>query len=511
MVARRFGAMRFSNWTAAWVAFGLGLRLFHYLRDPSVWHDEAFLILNVLGKGFRELLGPLFFAEAAPPLFLWIERAVTLILGDSTYALRLVPFLASCASLVLMVPVARRVLHAKVVPWAIMLMACSEHLLWHACEAKPYALDVLAATATIAAFCFTDSWSLVSRLLLFAALAPCLIFLDYPGCFLCGGVLVALLLAVWRSRQMQAWMAYGLFGWVVLGCFLILLAGPVHAQRCPAMVQCWENSFPDWQRPASVPLWSLLQTLEVFRYCFEPLGQVYLGLAVLGGVCLWRRGGRPQTLLFVSPLLLALAASYLHAYPYCGARILVYMTPGLTLLIAEGIAAALAWFHSLQSSRFGPALTLARLGPVVVVVLLLLPAARSVQRAIFPWPRADCAAAAAYVRARLGPGEQVAANHVEYAYYFRDLGSNFTLLDQSPRVLPQRFWLITTTPDRATRLALVSSLGPGDWRILEQDDFLWTSVFLLSREAPSPSPPIRAGSVSEGPVANASGSYGERR
>ena len=48
MVARRFGAMRFSNWTAAWVAFGLGLRLFHYLRDPSVWHDEAFLILNVL-------------------------------------------------------------------------------------------------------------------------------------------------------------------------------------------------------------------------------------------------------------------------------------------------------------------------------------------------------------------------------------------------------------------------------------------------------------------------------
>src|SRR5262249_6781698 len=64
--------LRAVPWTGCLVAVGLGLRLYHYLRDPSMWHDEAALVLNVLDKGFRSLWGPLFFAEAAPPLFLWV-------------------------------------------------------------------------------------------------------------------------------------------------------------------------------------------------------------------------------------------------------------------------------------------------------------------------------------------------------------------------------------------------------------------------------------------------------
>src|SRR5215469_163176 len=104
-------------WTWAFVALGLGLRLYHYLRDPSIWHDEAALVLNVLGKGFGELLGALQFAEASPPLFLWLERAVALALGDGTYAFRLVSVLASSLALLLMVPLARCVLQPRAVPW----------------------------------------------------------------------------------------------------------------------------------------------------------------------------------------------------------------------------------------------------------------------------------------------------------------------------------------------------------------------------------------------------------
>src|SRR5690349_563314 len=179
-------------WTSSVVALGLGLRLYHFLRDPSVWHDEAALVLNVLDKGFLDLLGTLSFAEAAPPLFLWMEKAATLLLGDGPHALRLVPFLASCAALVLMVPVARRILRPSAVPAALLLLACSDHLLWHSCEAKPYAVDVFAETILLAVFCWTGSWPLRARLLVFGLLGPVLIFLAYPGCFLCGGLLVAL-------------------------------------------------------------------------------------------------------------------------------------------------------------------------------------------------------------------------------------------------------------------------------------------------------------------------------
>ncbi len=183
------------------VALGLGLRLYHYLRNPSVWHDEAAVLVNVLERNFRELLGPLRFAEAAPPLFLWMERASALLFGESTYALRLLPFLASCGSLLLLAWLAHRLLSPRAVPWAVLLFACSEMLLWHACEAKPYALDVFAAAGLLALFVATREWPLGRQLLVYLPVAPLVIFLSYPGCFLCGGLLLALLPAVYRAGR----------------------------------------------------------------------------------------------------------------------------------------------------------------------------------------------------------------------------------------------------------------------------------------------------------------------
>src|SRR5262249_33556153 len=115
--------------TNAFVMLGCGLRLFHFLRNPSVWHDEAALIVNVLDKSFVELLGPLRWNEAGPPLFLWAERAVALMLGESTYALRLVPLLAGCAALMLFASFARRVFSSETATWAVLLFAFSDRLL----------------------------------------------------------------------------------------------------------------------------------------------------------------------------------------------------------------------------------------------------------------------------------------------------------------------------------------------------------------------------------------------
>ena len=82
-------------WLALIVALGLGLRSYHYLRNPPVWHDEAALIHNVLHLDWADLLGPLYYSEACPPLFLAAEKAIVALLGDGTFALRLLPFTAS--------------------------------------------------------------------------------------------------------------------------------------------------------------------------------------------------------------------------------------------------------------------------------------------------------------------------------------------------------------------------------------------------------------------------------
>jgi hypothetical protein len=441
-----------------------------------MWHDEAALTLNVLGKGFTALLGPLSFAEAAPPLFLWVEKCVTLTFGEGTYALRWVPFLASCAALLLLVPIARRWLPAAAVPWAVLLFAFSDNLLWHACEAKPYAVEVFCAVALLAVYSATQAWPLSRQLLLYTALAPVLIFLAYPGCFLCGGLLVVLLPAVFRARCLLVWLGYGLLTLVIGGAFAVLVLGPVHAQRCDDMTQCWLDHFPPWDRPMKVPVWMAASTCEVGRYCCRPTGQVLSALAAAGAVLLWRRGRRTQAVLLTLPVGLALAASFLRAYPFGGTRVMAYAAPSFVLLTAESAAAALAWLRG----KWLP-------GAVALAGVLLAPAAWTAYRVAVPWERADCSGAAAYVLSHRGPDEEVVANHWEYRYYFRHLGASLKDVQdvvRAPGHDVNRVWLVASGETPAKRRRIACHLPPGGWHTLEEREFARTTVFLLGRPGP---------------------------
>jgi hypothetical protein len=458
-------------WTTCLVALGLALRFYHYARNPAMWHDEAALVLNVLAKGFHELLGPLLFAEAAPPLFLWLERAVALTLGESTHALRLMPFLASCAALLLLVAVARRVLRPEAVPWAVALFACSDHLLWHACEAKPYAMDVLAASVLLGLLVGLRSWPLPRQLGIYAGLAPLILGLVYPGCFLYGALLIALLPAVWRCGTAKAYLGYGVLVLAVMGSFGLLLLGPMGAQRCAMIVDCWQDSFPPWQQPWQVPVWTILSTLEIFRYCFEPAGAGLTGLAIVGAVCLWRRGERALVVFLGLPLALAYVASWLKAYPYGGTRVLVFLIPGLVLVLAESVPHVLNWLR--PRSRFGTA---------VVGLFLLLPIGLAFYRVVDPWPRADSARAAAYVRAEGQPSDLVAVNNWESLYYFRHSGKPVRDVRNLAGESADRIWLVLGERDLRARLRLAQALIPPDCEPLARRDFTRMSVLLVARQ-----------------------------
>jgi hypothetical protein len=475
---------RNAPWTAIFIAAGLLLRAFHYFRNPSMWHDEAALVVNVLQKNFIELLGSLRFAEAAPPLFLWIERAVVLLFGDSTFVLRLVPFVSSCLALGLMAYLATQVLQPRAVPWAMLLAAFSDHQLWHASEAKPYAVEVLVASGVVAIYLRTLAWPTDSRLLLFACLAPVVIFLAYPGCFLCGALLVVTLPSVWRSGGVKTWLAYGSLVAVVFISFAILVTGPVHAQRCDDMTMCWTDGFVPWERPVEVPFWVLGQSADVVGYCCDPLGQTICFLPLIGAVSLWRAGRRDLVAILALPVLLALLAAGIKSYPYAGARVMAYAAPGISLLLAAGIGPTLDFLRERAGSFRRPGLKFAAgyMAPAILVILLLMPIRQVLASLIAPWHRADCSGAAAFVHERRRPEELVLANHWEYVYYFRELGSAFVLLEDLRVSVTGKVWLVTTAGTARDRYAVLAAFAGGDWQVLETREFERTSVFLLSKE-----------------------------
>src|SRR5436305_10204853 len=157
-----------SCWNAdgwRWLGVGLGvvLRLVPWAHNPPHCQDEAALVLNVLHFDFPGFFGPLIHHQAAPPLFLCLERVAFLTLGDSEAAMRAPVLMLGCLSLVLFALLARRTLDPVPAALATGLFAVSDRLIWHATEVKPYAVDALVAVLVAWGYVRTRHWSVLKQ------------------------------------------------------------------------------------------------------------------------------------------------------------------------------------------------------------------------------------------------------------------------------------------------------------------------------------------------------------
>ena len=83
--------------------------------------------------------------------FLWAEWLAVHSLGTSEWALRLLPYLAGVASLVLFWRFCREVASRRTVLLAIAVLAASFYPVRHSTEVKPYAIDLLVSLILISA------------------------------------------------------------------------------------------------------------------------------------------------------------------------------------------------------------------------------------------------------------------------------------------------------------------------------------------------------------------------
>jgi hypothetical protein len=441
------------RWLMAAVLAGLSLQAYHYLRRPVMWHDEAAITANILVKDFADLLGPLRYAQAAPPLFLWAERGLCLLVSDDVYALRLVPFVASCLALVLFACVARHWMPDPAAAWTVLLFGTSDRFLRHGCEVKPYAVDLLVSSAVLAAYTFTRTWPLRRRIVLYALAAPPLLWLSYPACFPYAGLLAALLPEVWRDRRGRTALLYGCWAAVVATAFGLLVVGPIRAQHSADLDAYWSSHFPDLKHFWRVPGWVAGSTLDILHYAANPIGEFLGVFAALGAWGMWRTRQRRLLLLLAAPLGAALLAAALKAYPYGGSRLQFYAAPLVLLPVGLGLAPVMDWLRRAPwRAPLGWALG----------VLLLCPAGNAAMRVVVPWPRPDVATVAAQVLARRQEGEPVLCGAWQGLYYFRHAREPLVLAGQpSPTEPSGPFWVVVLSESDAEREAGVRRAAEG--------------------------------------------------
>ena len=363
---------------AAFAAVGVLLRLVRYLTDRPLWGDEAMIAVNVLGRGFGGLIGPLDFFQVAPVGFLWIERALVELLGPSTWSLRLFPACCAMASVPLFVGLARSLLGRRAALMAVAVFAVSASPIRHGAEIKPYAVDLLASTALMlsAVRCWRHPqrpWRYGTLL----ALVPAALAISHPSVFVAGGIGLVMLVASLSGRGPGRLRAAGYLAVVALG-FAAWYA--LSTQRQAMAVGhayrhgYWADAFPPLGEPLGLLRWLVsTHTGEAFGY---PIGGQRGGsilssaLVALGVVCLWKRRQGLTLGLTLSPIALTLAASALGRYPYgASARTMQHLAPMLCLLIGVGASWAIEQRREPARRR---RLTGAALGALLLIGAVLL-------------------------------------------------------------------------------------------------------------------------------------------
>ncbi len=335
--------------TATWcfLLFGVVIRLVRFFLVHPLWSDESFVAVNLLGRGYLDLLDPLDYQQVCPVFFLWVELTAVKVLGFSEWSLRLWPMACGITSLFVFKHLAGRLMKGLPLLMAVAIVAVAVNPIRHAGEVKPYSGDFLASTVLIALV--VEWWRRPERstwLWVLAGATPLAIGFSLPSAFVIGGISLAISTSVGREsrpRVMAAYLAFNLA--IVLGCLASLkfYGGSRTSATGDYMLHYWSNHFPPWDDPVQLPLWLLRAfTGQVFAY---PVGGAN-GASLLTVACvavgvrdLIRRGKGVIVAAMLAPLALALCASSFRYYPFGETeRLMQFEGPMVCLLAGYGLA-----------------------------------------------------------------------------------------------------------------------------------------------------------------------------
>jgi 4-amino-4-deoxy-L-arabinose transferase-like glycosyltransferase len=284
--------------------------------------------------------------QAAPVLWLWIEKAITDLFGMNAYALRLFACLSSVASLLLFYRLMKYTTHGAAFAFCVAVFSVSHPLIRYAASGKPYASDVLVTVLLLffAVRYLREPNAFRWRFGLIAFI-PIALGLSFPAVFIAGGVSLTLLYFLWKDRTRRGLGVWVLYNLVLIGSFLSLFLVIVLSQMestLGAFQDYWKTAFPPVTSPLSLLAWMVkVHSGHSFAY---PQGGNHGGSALTLLLCLFsigaflraRRWG--ELIWLLVPFGLALLAAALEYYPYGGKyRFLLFLSPLICTMVAVGM------------------------------------------------------------------------------------------------------------------------------------------------------------------------------
>lgn len=400
-------------WTI--ICFGILVRLVQYLSNRSLWNDEAALALNIVNRSYLELLQPLDYNQGAPLGFLMVEKLAVQVFGDNEYALRLFPLLSAIISLFIFYKIANKCLQPQAVLISLALFSTLHIWLEYATEVKQYSSDVLVALLLCLLLMQMYSKLGFTQIITFGIVGAIAIWFSHPAIFVLAGIGASCLLVTLFKKDLSTSLKllsiYLIWAFSFAAFYLITLNDLANQ----------EDLFKSWEGRGTFPSsfldvnWLVTSFIEFFH---KPLGfpDVFLVPAIfaflVGCISLF---DRRTLLILLSPVGVTYFAAYLHKYPFDG-RLVLFLTPFITLLIGEGIAVIR---RKTRSTSF------AKVGVLILILLIVPPIGTASYLMVKPYLKQEMRPVISYVRTHQQTGDVIYVYQraeYQFKYYANKFG-----------------------------------------------------------------------------------------
>ncbi|MBN8669095.1 MAG: glycosyltransferase family 39 protein [Chitinophagales bacterium] len=331
------------KWLAfAAIAAGVAIRIGVYLQNRNLMIDEANVARNIYERGFTQLWSPLTYEQYAPPLWLWLVKASTLLINMGEQALRLSSMLSGIASLLLLYLILKQLNMLRSAWYALILFASGYIYVRYSTELKQYMTDVaVALTLILAALRMNITDTKPAKFsLLWVVAGSITVWLSMPSVFILAGVGSYYLLSYHQeSKLKQAWpIIIAGTVWVIQFALYYLLI--LKDQANSSYLQNFHKDYFLSARPT---------TLKEIDHNLSLLGQIlgessgftFLAKSMHAVFITWScwvllRNNRKLFALIVLPLILVLIAAAANQFTLIS-RVVLFMMPVMLILITMGL------------------------------------------------------------------------------------------------------------------------------------------------------------------------------
>ena len=139
-------------------AVSIVFQTFLFVKNPSFWHDEAALALNITSRSFAGLLDGLDNLQVAPPGFLFLSKLMLVLFNPKTdywrdFCLRVIPFLSGILSIAAFYYLSTQVFRNRLqILISNLLFALNPCAILYASQYKQYSTELFVSVILLSIF-----------------------------------------------------------------------------------------------------------------------------------------------------------------------------------------------------------------------------------------------------------------------------------------------------------------------------------------------------------------------